>query len=71
MDGISGLRSSKPAYIYLIKVNNGNRKVSEICSELPIKTLERRYCRRSGVFIVNFEQILHIFLVFPLLALNK
>ena len=72
MDGILGLRSSKPAYIYLIKVNNGNtRKVSEICSELTIKTLERRYWRRSGVFIVNFEQILHIFLVFPLLALNK
>ena len=27
--------------------------------------------RRSGVFIVNFEQISHIVLVFPLLTLNK
>ena len=26
---------------------------------------------RSGVFIVNFEQILRIALVFPLLTLNK
>ena len=29
----------------------------EICSKLVIKTLEERQCRRSGVFIVNFEQI--------------
>ena len=27
--------------------------------------------RRSGVFIANFEQISHIALVFPFLALNK
>ena len=27
--------------------------------------------RRSGVFIVNFEQISRIVLVFPLLNLNK
>ena len=27
--------------------------------------------RRSGVFIVKFEQISHIALVFPLLTLNK
>ena len=30
----------------------------EICSKLTIKTPERPYWRRSGVFIVNFEQIL-------------
>ena len=35
------------------------------------KTLERRHWRRSGVFIVNYEQISHIFLVFLLLILNK
>ena len=33
-------------------------KRSEICSKLTIKTPERRYWRRSGVFIVNFEHIL-------------
>ena len=34
----------------------------EICSKLMIKT---------PVFNVNFERILHIVLVFPLLTLNK
>ena len=29
----------------------------EICSEITIKTPERRQWRRSGVFIVNFEQV--------------
>ena len=47
-----------PAGIYLFKVNNGNtRTMFEICSKLTIKTPERRQLRRSGVFIVNFEQI--------------
>ena len=45
--------------------------MSEIYSDLTIKTLERRHWRRSGVFIVNFEQISHIVLVFLLLILNK
>ena len=30
-----------------------------------------RHWRHSSVFIVNFEQISDIFLVFPLLTLNK
>ena len=38
---------------------------------LTIKTPERRQWRRSGFFTVNFEQIAHIALVFPLLRLNK
>ena len=36
----------------------------EICSKLTIKIPERRQSRRSGIFIVNFEHILHLFLVF-------
>ena len=35
--------------------------------KLAIKTAERR----PGVFIVNFEHISHLFLVFLLLTLNK
>ena len=35
------------------------------------KTLAQPESRRSGVFIADFEQILHILLVFPLLSLNK
>ena len=61
-----------PAGIYLFKVNNGNtRAMCESCSKLKVKTPERRQWSHSGVFIVNFEQISHIVLVFPLLVLNK
>ena len=60
-----------PTNIYLFKVNNGStRKSCEIFSKLTTKTPER--CRRSsGVFIVNFENISHLFIVFLLLTLNK
>ena len=58
------LASKYPTNIYLFKVNNGNtRKKCEICSKLTIKTPEQR---RSGVFIVNFEHISQLFLVFLL-----
>ena len=60
------------ANIYLFKVNNRNTgKRCEICSKLTIRTSERRKWRCSGVFIVNFEPISHLFQVFPLLALNR
>ena len=50
---------------FLLKVNNRNsRKRCEICSKLTIKIPERRQWRRSGVFIVNFEHISHLVLVF-------
>ena len=59
------------ADIYIFKVNNKNTRARlEICSQLPIKTPERRQWRRSGVFIVNFEYILHLVLVFLMLTLN-
>ena len=46
--------------IYLFKVNDGNaRSICEICSKLTIKTAARRQWRRSGIFIVNFEQTSH------------
>ena len=54
-----------PAKIYLFKVSNRNtRKMCEICLQLTMKTPERRNWRRSGVFIVNFEHISHLLLVF-------
>ena len=40
------------------------------CSKLTMKTPEESHWRRSGIFIVDFEQISHIFLVFLLLTLN-
>ena len=38
---------------------------------LKIKTADRRQSPRSGVFIVNFEQILHFDRAFPLLTLKQ
>ena len=48
--------------------NKNNRKRCEICSNLTIKTtsLTSFWC-----FIVNFRHILHLFLVFLKLTLNK
>ena len=56
-----------PASNYLLKVNNKNTRTRrEICLKLKIKTR-----RRSCVFIVNFEHILHLAVVFLLLALSR
>ena len=54
-----------------VEKTRNTRKRCEICSKLTIKTLEQRQRCRSGVFIVNFEHISHLFLVFLLLTLNK
>ena len=65
-------QDSHPGDIYLFKVNKNNtRKTCEICSKLLIKTLERRHLRHSGVSIVNFEHMLHLFLMLLLLISNK
>ena len=56
----------------IFKVNNRNTRVKcEICSKLTRKTPERRHSHRSGVFIVNFEHISHLALVFLLLTLSR
>ena len=44
-------------------------KMCEICSKLTIKTAERGH--HSIVFIVNFEHISHLYVVFLLLKFNK
>ena len=43
---------------------------SEICSKLTTKIPERHHWRHSGIFIVNFVNILHIVLVFQLLTFS-
>ena len=61
-----------PVNTYLIKVNKRNtRKRYERCSKLTIQTPERRNWRSCCVFIANFDHILHLLLVFPLLTLNE
>ena len=65
---IKKVRTKIPVGIYLLKVKNRNTRTRcEICSKLTIKTPERR---RFGVFIVNFETISHLVLVFLFLTLN-
>ena len=65
------LTRSYPVDSYMLKVNKRNiRTGCEICSKLTIKTPEQRQWRHSGVFIVNFEYIADLVLVFLLLTLN-
>ena len=55
--------------INLFKSNSRNsRSMCKIYLKLTIDTAQRR---RSGVFIVDFEQISHIHVVFLLLTLKK
>ena len=61
-----------PAGNHMFNVNNRNTKARrEICLKLTIKTPERRRGRRYGVFIVYFEHISHLVLVFLLLTLSE
>ena len=56
----------------MFRVNNRNtRTMCEICSKLIIKAPERRYWRRSGVFIVNFEHFSHLVLLILFLTLSR
>ena len=56
----------------MFNVNNRNTKTRcEICSKLTIKLPDRRQWRCSGIFIVNFEHISHLVIVFLLLTLSK
>ena len=60
-----------PAGNYLFKFKNRNSRTRcEMYSKLTIKTLERRHWRSSGFFIVKFEHISNLVLVFLLLTLN-
>ena len=61
-----------PAGIYLFQVNNRNTwPRCEICVKLTAKTAERHQWRRSGVFMVYFEHISHLVLLFLLLTLSR
>ena len=55
-----------PVDIYLVKVNNETQE-----QWLKYVSNKERLPGRCGVDFINFEQISHIALVFPLLTLNK
>ena len=62
---------SQPAFTCLKLIEaRSTRTRCEICSKLTMKIPERCQLRRSGIFIVNFEHISHLVLVFLLLILN-
>ena len=64
--GINVSERVTPADIYALKVNNKNSRTRcGIFLKLTIKIPER-----SGVFIVNFEHISQLVLLFILLTLN-
>ena len=60
---------------YLFKTNNGNTKNDigkcKMCLKLTVRIPERPQWHCAGVFIVDYQQISHIHLVFPLVTLNK
>ena len=64
------MQIAKANYKVEVIASESNRWTQQTftCSKVTIKTRE---WRRSGVFIVNFEQILHSDLVFPSLTLSK
>ena len=55
----------------LLLVQSQQQRALEKWLKLTIKTSEQRQLRRSGIFIVNFEHISHLFAVFLLLNLSK
>ena len=56
---------SNPTGFYLLKLNNRNTRTRcEICLKLTIRTSEQRQWLRSGVFIVSFEDVSQLVLVF-------
>ena len=57
------------AKIYMLKVRN-IRTRRQICSKLTMKTPERHLASTPSVFIVNFEHISHLAIVFLLFTLK-
>ena len=56
---------NNPVNIYVLQFSNRSTgKSCEICSKSTMKTLERRQYSLSGVFIVNLEDISHLFRVY-------
>ena len=56
----------------MLKVNNKDTKATPLTSTAQkMKFSIKNFSGRPGVFIVDFEYISYLFLVFPLLALNR
>ena len=69
-EGGGDLEITQPAFTCSKLTVVALEHMCEICSKLTIKTQERCQWRRSDVFMINFEHISHLVLVFLLLTLN-
>ena len=58
-------------HLHVTNLTTNNRTKHELCSELTIKTPEQCHWRCCGVFIVNFQHISHLVLVFLLLTWSR
>ena len=56
---------------YLSHAKNRNTRRCKTCSKLSIKAPERCHLRRSGVFIINFEHISHLFSKVPIVDFEQ
>ena len=62
----------RPTDIYLFKVNNRKtRKRCDIYFKVNNKNTRTMSLRSFSCFLINFEHISYLFLVFLLLSLNK
>ena len=69
---VKSIRTKRTAHNYLFKVNNEiTRTRYESCSKWTTKTLGQRQFSWSDIFIINFEHVSCLVLVFLLLTLNK
>ena len=63
---------SYPVSKNMFKINNSNTSTRfEICSKLTLKTSEQSYWCHSSVFILLFEHISHLVIVFLVLTLSR
>ena len=68
--GMDGLQKGGLSTFFFSVWINAN-EINFVLFFLILKAPERRYCRSSGVVIVNFEHISHLVLVFLLLTLSR
>ena len=72
MESVKISQQTQPAITWSkLAIETLEQDVKYVQSKLAIKTSERCQWHRCGVFIVNFEHILHLFLVYLLLTVTR
>ena len=72
MESVKSSQQTQPVITWSkLTIETLEQGVKYVQSKLAIKTPERCQWHRYGVFIVNFELILHLFLVYLLLTVTR